>query len=130
LSPVVGFPAFLVLTVALLGGVVASGLRRRMRLHLILVASALSSLGVTIFYAEQLGELYDLASAGRITPVHLTLAKLTTVAYLLPIATGAMTLRDRRRRPLHFKAAMAVLALTLLTTATGLWMILAAERLG
>jgi hypothetical protein len=41
-----------------------------------------------------------------------------------------MTLRDRRRRPLHFKAAMAVLALTLLTTATGLWMILAAERLG
>jgi hypothetical protein len=130
LSPVVGFPAFLVLTVALLGGVVASGLRRRMRLHLFLVASALSSLGVTIFYAEQLGELYDLASAGRITPVHLTLAKLTTVAYLLPIVTGAMTLRDRRRRPLHFKAAMAVLALTLLTTATGLWMILAAERLG
>lgn len=130
MSPIVGFPAFLVLTVALLGGVVATGLRRRMRLHLILVASALASLGVTIFFAEQLGELYDLASAGRITPVHLTMAKLTTVAYLLPIVTGAMTLRDRRRRPLHFKAAMAVLALTLLTTATGLWMILAAERLG
>lgn len=130
MSPVVGFPAFLVLTVALLGGVVATGLRRRMRLHLTLVASALASLGVTIFYAEQLGELYDLAAAGRITPVHLTLAKLTTVAYLLPLATGAMTLRDRRRRSLHFKSAMLVLGLTLLTTATGLWMILAAERIG
>jgi hypothetical protein len=130
LSPDRGFTLFLVLTVLLLGGVVASGLRGRLRLHLPLVAAALVSLGVTIAFAKRLGELYDLASAGWITPVHLTVAKLTTAAYLLPIATGVMTLRDRRHKPWHLRCAIAVLAMTLVTTGLGLWMILAAERLG
>jgi hypothetical protein len=129
LSPDRGFPLFLVLTVLLLGGVVASGLRGRLRLHLALVAAALSSLGVTIAFAKQLGELYDLASAGWITPVHLTVAKLTTAAFLVPVATGVMTLRDRRHKRLHRHCALTVLAMTLVTTGLGLWMILAAERL-
>lgn len=129
MSPDRGFPFFLVLTVLLLGGVVASGLRGKLRLHLALVASALGSLGVTIAFAKQLGELYDLASAGWITPVHLTVAKLTTAAYLLPIATGVMTLRDRRHKRWHLRCALTVLAMTLVTTGLGLWMILAAERL-
>jgi len=128
-SPDLGFPLFLVATVLLLGGVVATGLRGRLRLHLALVASALASLAVAIWYAKQLGNLYDLESAGLVTDVHLALAKATTAAYLLPLVTGALTLRNRRHKPLHFKLAMAVLALTLLTTVLGLWMILAAERL-
>ena len=129
MSPDFGFVAFLGVTVVLLGGVVATGLRRRLRVHLVLVALAVSSLGATIWFAEQLGELYDLEAAGWVKPLHLTLAKLTTAAYLLPIGTGFATLRDRRRRPLHFKAAMAVLALTAVATGTGIWMLLAAERL-
>jgi hypothetical protein len=129
LSPDYGFPLFLVLTVLLLGGVVATGLRGVLPLHLALVALALVSLGVTIFFAKRLGELYDLESAGWITPVHLTVAKLTTAAYLLPITTGVLTLRNRRHRRVHFRCAMAVLAMTLVTTGLGLWMILAAERL-
>ena len=129
MTPDLGFPLFLVLTVLLLGGVVASGLRGRLRLHLALVASALASLGVAIWYAKQLGNLYDLESAGLVTDVHLALAKLTTAAYLLPLVTGVLTLRDRRHKPLHFKLAMTVLALTLLTTVLGLWMLLAADRL-
>lgn len=129
MSPDYGFPLFLVLTVLLLGGVVASGLRGVLRVHLTLVALALAALGVTIAFAKQLGELYDLESAGWITPVHLTVAKVTTAAYLLPIATGVLTLRNRRHKRLHFRCAMAVLAMTLATTGLGLWMILAAERL-
>ena len=129
MSPDYGFPLFLVLTVLLLGGVVATGLRGVLPLHLALVALALVSLGVTIFFAKRLGELYDLESAGWITPVHLTVAKLTTAAYLLPITTGVLTLRNRRHRCVHFRCAMAVLAMTLVTTGLGVWMILAAERL-
>jgi hypothetical protein len=129
LSPDYGFPLFLVLTVLLLGGVVASGLKGLLRLHLPLVALALASLGVTIWFAERLGEHYDLESAGWITPVHLTVAKLTTAAYLLPIGTGVLTLRNRRHKRLHLCCALTVLALTLLTTGLGLWMILAAERI-
>ena len=129
MSPDYGFPLFLVLTVLLLGGVVATGLRGVLPLHLALVALALVSLGVTIVFAKRLGELYDLEAAGWITPVHLTVAKLTTAAYLLPITTGVLTLRNRRHRRVHFRCAMAVLAMTLVTTGLGLWMILAAERL-
>jgi heme A synthase len=125
----VGFVLFLLVTLALLGGVVATGLAAKRRLHLPLVVLAVASLGVTIFYAEQLGREYDLEAAGWITPVHLTLAKITTLAYLLPIATGIATIRDGKRRPMHRKVAFAVLALTVLTAATGTWMILASEPL-
>ena len=123
MPPTIGFPVFLVLTLLVLGAVVWTGLRRRLRAHLLLVASAVTCLGLTIFYAEKLGDLYDLRSAGRITPIHLFLAKVATLAYLLPIGTGIATLRDRRHRHLHFKSAMAVLALTLITAVTGTAMI-------
>jgi hypothetical protein len=84
---------------------------------------------MTIWYAEQLGELYDLESAGAIMPVHLALAKITVFAYLLPIVTGVLTLRDRKHKRAHFTCAMVALVLTVLATVTGTWMVLAAERL-
>ena len=128
MDPDLGFPLFLGLTVAILALVVWTGVKGRVRLHLPLVGSALASLGVTIWFAERLGERYDLEGAGLITPVHLTVAKVTTLAYLLPIATGLRTLRDRRHKRLHFRAAMLVLGMTLLTAVTGTWMLLSAER--
>lgn len=124
-TPGVGFALFLVLTVIALVAVVATGLRARVKLHIGLVATTLVLLAIAIYFAEQLGELYDLRAAGAITPIHLTLAKITTLAYLLPVASGLMTLRNRAHRRLHFKLAMLVLALTLATTVTGatmLWM--------
>ena len=124
-SPGVGFALFLVLTVIALVAVVVTGLRARVKLHIGLVATTLVLLALTIYFAEQLGELYDLRAAGAITPIHLTLAKITTLAYLLPVASGVMTLRNRAHRRLHFRLAMLVLALTLATTVTGatmLWM--------
>lgn len=124
-----GFIGFLVLTVVLLALVVVSGLKAKRRRHLTLVFFTVVSLAVTIYWAEQLGEEYDLESAGLITPVHLWMAKLTVAAYLLPVVTGLATLRDQRRRKLHGKVAFAVLALTLATFVTGLWMILASQPL-
>lgn len=129
MSPATGFVVFLVVTVLLLAGVTATGLLARRRAHLTLVACAVTSLGVTIYFAERLGTLYDLEAAGWITPFHLTLAKVTTVAYLLPIVTGLRLLKDPTRRPLHRRVAFLVLGLTLLTAGTGTWMILAAEPL-
>jgi hypothetical protein len=128
-TPQVGFPLFLVVTVLLLVAVVVTGLRARVRLHLVLVALALGAMGATIWFAEQLGQYYDLSKAGVITPIHLTLAKITTVGYLLPLITGALTLRDRSWKKKHFACAVLILVLTVLTTVTGSWMVLAAEPL-
>jgi hypothetical protein len=125
LEPRLGFAIFLFSTVLALVAVVITGLRARVPIHIACVATTLVLLGVTIYFAEKLGELYDLQRAGVITPIHLTLAKTTTAAYLLPIVSGVMTLRNRARRALHFKLAMLVLTLTALTAITGslmLWM--------
>ena len=47
--------AFLLLTVVLLAVVVATGLQARRRVHLTMVALMVTSLCVTIFFAERLG---------------------------------------------------------------------------
>ncbi|MCC7014603.1 MAG: hypothetical protein IT454_18730 [Planctomycetes bacterium] len=128
-SPQVLFPVFLVVTVLLLGAVVATGVKGRVRPHLTFVVITVASLLTTIYFAEQLGELYDLKAAGRITPIHLTLAKLATVAYLGPTVTGWLTLRNRQHKSLHFRLAMVTLGLTIAAAITGTWMILVAEPL-
>lgn len=129
MSPELRFLLFLGLTLALLGVVVATGLRARRRVHLSAVALAVLSLGTTIFFAERMGRHYDLAAAGAITPIHLAIAKGTTLAYLAPLVTGILTLRDARWRPRHRVAAFLVLTLTVATAVTGTWMVLAAPRL-
>ena len=83
------------------------------------MAFALVSIGTTIYFAERLGEVYDVQTAGAITPIHLTLAKVTTLAYLLPVVTGVLTWRNISWKPLHAKFAYTVLALTVLTAVTG-----------
>ena len=129
MSPGAGFVTFLLLTLVVLGGVVATGRRARRRAHLSLVATAVTCLAVTIYFAERLGHLYDLEAAGAIYPVHLFFAKLTTVAYLLPLATGIWTTRDPRRLRWHRPVAYLVLGLTVVAAVTGAWMLFAAERL-
>lgn len=123
MTPQIGFLAFLLITVFLLGAVLLTGFARRIPAHLTLVALALLSLGTAIFYAKQLGGLYDLQAAGPITPIHLFLAKLTTALYILPLLSGALTLRDRRHLPLHKNLAFLVVAMTLISTVTGALML-------
>ena len=129
MSPTVGFLVFLTLTLALLAAVVRTGLRAQRRTHVKLVAITVISLGVTIYFAERLGELYDLESAGRITAIHLMIAKITVGAYLLPVVTGVWTWYDGKRRKLHGAVAWTVLALTLATAVTGVMMVLGSTPL-
>jgi len=129
MSPELGFVLFLLVTLALLGLVVATGLAARRRIHLTCVALAVASLGTTIYFAERMGHHYDLAAAGAITPIHLFLAKATTLAYLLPLTTGVLTIRNATWRPWHRRAAFLVLGATVATAVTGTWMLLASERI-
>ncbi|MEO0650035.1 MAG: hypothetical protein AAFZ65_05105 [Planctomycetota bacterium] len=129
MDPTTGFLFFLGLTVVLLGAVAWTGFTKRIALHIPLVVASVASLGGAIVFALRLGDLYDLESAGLITPVHLTLAKVATAAYVLPLVTGVQTMFDRERRHRHKQAAFIALGLTLAATATGAWMLLAAERL-
>jgi len=116
-------------TLLCLALVVYTGLRARVRLHLVCVGAALVALGTAIWMAVRLGRYYDLEAAGAITDVHLLIAKLTTALYVLPLTTGVMTLYNRRHKRLHFRLALVVLALTVVTAVTGTWMLLTAPRL-
>lgn len=129
MTPVAGFLTFLAVTLAFLGAAVVSGYRARRMVHLPCVVLAVVSLIVTIYYAEKLGESYDLESAGFITPLHLFLAKTTTVAYLAPVVTGALTLRRAQNRKLHGRVAWFVLFMTVITAATGTAMVFMSDPL-
>lgn len=129
MSPTTGFIFFFVVTLVFLGTAVLAARKHRRRLHIALVGGAVAGLGGTIWYALQMGKHYDLESAGIITPIHLTLAKITTVAFLLPIAAGIRTLYAPGMRPLHKKLAYVVLGLTVLCAITGTIMILLARPL-
>lgn len=124
-----GFVLFLVITLVLLGAVVMTGRKSLRRKHLTLVVLTYVALGLAIYYAELLGEEYDLDSAGLIYPVHLAFAKSTVYAYLLPVITGIMTIKAKCTRTTHGRVALAVILLTLVTAVTGLWMVLAATPL-
>ena len=129
MTPLIGFATFLGLTVVLLACVTATGLLAKRKIHLVLVAMTLVSLVAAIIFAERLGRLYDLEAAGAIKPIHLFLAKFTTLAYLLPIITGLKTIKNPTWRPWHRRCAFLILALTVVTAVTGVWMIAAADPL-
>lgn len=123
MNPLALFVALFALTLALLGAVVATGLRARRRAHLVLVALSVLGLGATIWAAERLGHSYDLASAGRIFPIHLALAKTAAASFALPLASGIATLRRPSFRRWHARAAWLALALTVAAAVTGALMV-------
>jgi hypothetical protein len=124
---VLAFVLSLLVTLVFLGLVVLTGLRARRKLHIPLVVLALLSLGATVWCAERLGEHYDLQSAGRITEIHLLLAKVSVCAYLLPVATGLLSLRRRRMVSWHGRLAFLALGLTVASAVTGTAMLLLSD---
>ncbi len=128
MSASTGFLVCFGLTLALLGAVVATGLKAKRAAHLTCVVLTVAALGATVHYAYGLGKLYDLAGAGWITPVHLTLARVNTVALLVPVATGVRTLFVPATKPLHRRMAFLVIGLTVVTAATGAWMLYLAPK--
>jgi len=127
-SPVAGFIASFGATLTFLIVVTVTGLRAMRRVHIAFVALTVLALAVTVHYALELGKIYDLSTAGAITPIHLTLAKIDTVALLVPIVTGIRSLYVPSTIRLHKKVAWAVLALTVVCAITGTLMILMSER--
>ena len=85
--------------------------------------------GATIYYAEKMGEFYDLEAAGWVYPFHLLIAKVTIASYLVVIGSGLATIKQSSRRRTHGRIAYSVIVLTVLTAITGTWMILAATPL-
>lgn len=129
MSSGVGFVLFLIVTLAFLGAAVFTGLTARRKRHYLSVACAVISLGFTIYYAEALGELYDLEASGWIYPFHLWCAKITVLAYLAPVFTGFLTIANIEWKPSHRIVAFVVLGLTVLTAITGAVMLLLSEPL-
>ena len=129
MSPGFGFLLFLAITLAFLGYAVATGYAAQRSRHIPAVLCAVVSLGITIYFAEQLGRLYDLEAAGWIYPVHLFFAKTTTALYLVPLVLGPCVIKRPELLPWHRLAAYLVLGMTVATAVTGTWMILVSERL-
>lgn len=129
MDPVTGFVASFGVTLVTLVLAALMGMRARRKAHITLVVVTALLLVVTIYYAKELGGIYDLDSAGWITPVHLWMAKIATFALLLPIVTGIMTMKNAERFPWHKRMAWTVITLVILSAFTGTWMILAATPL-
>ena len=117
------FVSFFGVTLVLLGIVIWTGKLAKRRWHLTFVALTVASLGTTIYFAEQLGKLYDLESAGAITPVHLFFAKVATAAFLLPAISGILTIRRAERVVWHRAAAYTAVVLTVIAACTGVAMV-------
>lgn len=127
-APMTGFVIFLLLTVVLLMATAWTGKRAMRRIHLPLVACTVAGLSLSIYYALALGPLYDLEAAGWIYPLHMFLARLATFSYVAPLVSGIATIRDGRHRTLHGKIAGTVILLTVMAAVSGVWMILAADK--
>jgi len=128
-QPQFGFVLFLILTVLLLSLTVGTGLAGRRRLHFLSVLLTTGSLSGTIYFAELLGTLLDLESAGWAYPVHLWNAKAAVAAFLAALGTGAFYYFTEKGRRLHFFCAMLATALMVLALLTGLLMWMLAEPL-
>ena len=128
--PLIAFVTAVSLTVVLLIAVVITGVRGKISVHIPCVLATFVALGTAIWFALQLGKIYDLPAAGVITPIHLTLAKVATAAYLAPVITGIRTLKSSSHRRAHLIAAMIALFLTATALVTGTLMLMWAPKIG
>jgi hypothetical protein len=131
------FLAALLATLALLGGVIATGLRRRRRAHYALVAAFFASLGITIWRAEVMGAAggglrFEAAATAQLLhriAVSLTFALvpplLGTGVRLARAAPERETARRRTHRGMAF-AFVAGVALSAILGAVMTWQALAA----
>ncbi|MCY2959365.1 MAG: hypothetical protein NTY35_04300 [Planctomycetota bacterium] len=127
MTPTFAFAAAFLVTLVLLGVVAWSGMRAKRRVHIPAVGLTVLSLGVTIYYAYALGRVLDLKSAGIITPIHLTLARVATLSIVLTAALGLRTLFFQKTLRAHKWSARISLSLVVLAAITGIVMVSLAE---
>lgn len=123
MGPEVGFVTGLATTVGMLIGAAITGRKRRISAHVKFAGAAVLSLTISIYFAIELGKVYDVSSAGRITPIHLGLAKFTTAMYLWPLITGPLAHRGKIPKRVHRIGAWFALFLTVAATVTGVIML-------
>ena len=70
MGPVAGFIAALLVTVGFLVGAALTGRFRRIRAHVLMVLGSVVSLGVAIYYALSVGDVYDLEAGRRRHAAH------------------------------------------------------------
>ena len=135
MSPVAAFTVWFFITVTLLltaayFGRTAARAPERRKIHVIFVLLTAGALAWTIKVAYDVGALYDLASAGWITPVHLAIAKVATGFLVFPIVAGILAWRDGKQRRAHAFLAWCAMVLIVLAAVTGTIMILLAQPKG
>ena len=125
-KPVVMIPAMVawfwiafVVTLALFGGALWSGLRRRRRLHFVLAPIAIAGLVVTIILTEQLVRAVEFPAEPM--RIHLWFAKTAALLVLPVIATGLWTWRSPGRRRMHRLTVFTFLLFVVVATCTGIW---------
>ncbi len=135
MSPVAAFTVWFFITVTLLltaayFGRTAARAPERRKIHVIFVLLTAGALAWTIKVAYDVGALYDLASAGWITPVHLAIAKVATGFLVFPIVAGILAWRDGKQRRAHAFLAWCAMVLIVLAAVTGTIMIFLAQPKG
>jgi hypothetical protein len=98
-------------------------MRARRRVHVPAVLVTYALLGTTIYYAYALGRVLDLEAAGVITPIHLALARVATLALLVASAFGVRVLFVPAARGTHKRVVWIALALVVLAAGTGVAMV-------
>lgn len=115
------FYAALAVTVLTLAAALVLAHRHHVRGHIGAVVAFVLSLLVTLLFAEALGQRFDFAETPR--NIHLALAVATAGFLLAPLVTGVQHWRGRMTRRMHSRLAVAFLALTVSSVATGVWML-------
>jgi hypothetical protein len=117
---ILGLFVSLGITVAVLGVSLWLAHTHRVKAHVATVGAFVVCLLVTLYFAESLGGEFEFTAPAK--PIHLTLAGITTVFLLAPIATGWLHWYGKVGRSVHVRLVWAFLALVVLTLGTGLWM--------
>ena len=120
MPPTLPFWIAFVATVLLLVLSLVTGFGRRRRAHLCIGPLTMVSLGVAIYFTEQLMRQYDFPD-GELQ-FHLFFAKAGGLLALPVIVTGLWLWRSEAARLWHRGAVIVWLIAVLTATATGLWL--------
>lgn len=119
------FIASLLVTVVLLVASIWTGVKRRRKAHLKVVAVTVVSLTISIVLAELYGRRFTFEAGIRDT--HLLIAKFTTFFILAPAITGVLSLKRPGPHPWHGKSVVLFLLAVVVTVVTGTMMMLTGE---
>jgi hypothetical protein len=108
-------------TVLLLAVALVFAFKHKPRAHIGCICGFLACFLVTLYFAETLGQRYDLSQPSKW--IHLSLAIWTTLFTLAPITTGLQHWRGKWKVQTHKRLAWVWGACLLAALGTGIWML-------